>query len=163
VPKNGLFTDGSRLYITELIGPGSHLVQVATRGETSPISNPFSNIKILDISPDHSQLLVADYPLLTNDDQQAWVLPLPSGSPRHLGDIVANYAVWSPDGRQIAFAKGSNILLADANGMNPSQLTAVPGSAWAIRFSPDGTRLRFTVLLAFFSLPIQPSKLVPPA
>jgi eukaryotic-like serine/threonine-protein kinase len=146
VPKIGLFTDGSRLYFTELVGPSRHLVQVAASGgETSPISNPFSNIKILDISPDHSQLLVADYPLLTNDDQQAWVLPLPSGSPRHLGDIVANYAVWSPDGRQIAFAKGSNILLADANGMNPSQLTGVPGSAWAIRFSPDGTRLRFTV------------------
>jgi Tol biopolymer transport system component len=70
---------------------------------------------------------------------------LPSGSPRRLGDIAARAATWSPDGRQIAFVKGSNLFLANADGTNPRQLVVVPGNTFALFFSPDGTRLRFTV------------------
>jgi eukaryotic-like serine/threonine-protein kinase len=145
-PKSALLTDGSRIYITELVGQRNHLVQVsASGGDTSPVANPFSDIQLSDISPDHSQLLVADYPPLTSEDQPHWVLPLPSGSPRRLGDVVAHWAVWSPDGKEIAFARGSNILLADADGMNSRQLTAVSGRASWMQFSPDGNRLRFTI------------------
>jgi len=146
VPKSGILTDGSRIYITEAVGLKSHLVQAsASGGETSLLPNPFSDVVLLDISPDHSQLLVADYPALTMEDQQHWLLPLPSGSPRRLGDVVAHGAVWSPGGKQIAFARDSNILLADTEGRNPRQLITVTGRASSMRFSPDGNRLRFTL------------------
>jgi serine/threonine protein kinase/Tol biopolymer transport system component len=145
-PKNGVITDGSRIYITEVVGFKSRLVQAsASGGETSPVPNPFSDVVLSDISPDHSQLLVADYPALTMEDQPHWLLPLPSGSPRRLGDVIAHGAVWSPDGKQIAFARDSNILLADAEGRNPRQLIAVPGRASGMQFSPDGNRMRFTL------------------
>ena len=65
-----------------------------------------------------------------------WVLPLPTGSPRHLSNIVAHWGVWSPDGRQLAFAKGSDIFLANADGTNARKLVTVSGSAFSIRFSP---------------------------
>jgi Tol biopolymer transport system component len=146
VPKSGILTDGSRIYITEAVGLKSRLVQAsASGGETSLVPNPFPGLVLSDISPDHSQLLVADYPPLGYDDQQHWLLPLPSGSPRRLGDVVSHGAVWSPDGKQIAIAKGTSILLASADGMNPRQLATVSGRHSWMRFSPDGRRLRFTL------------------
>jgi Tol biopolymer transport system component len=58
---------------------------------------------------------------------------------------VGFWATWSPDGKQIAFAKETNLLIADADGLHPQPLTALPGRASFVRFSPDGTRLRFTL------------------
>jgi serine/threonine protein kinase len=145
ISKTNVLTDGSRLYITESTGTKQFLVQgSAAGGDTSVIPTPFSNTVMSDISPDHSQLLVADYIGMENE-AQGWVLPLPTGSPRHLSNIVAHWAVWSPDGRQLAFAKGSDIFLANADGTNDRKLVTVSGRAWSIRFSPDGTRLRFTL------------------
>lgn len=153
VSKTSLLTDGSRLYITEStgakqmesIGTNTFLVQGSvTGGDTSVIPTPFTSVSIFDISPDHSQLLVADH-VGNESETQVLILPLPTGSPRHLSDIVAHGAVWSPDGKQLAFAKGSDLFLANADGTNARKLISVSGSAFSIRFSPDGTRLRFSV------------------
>ncbi len=119
-PKDAVLTDGSRVFISELIGPNHVLVQgSASGGETSLLAKPFDSFRLSDISRDNSELLLID----TSGDagliasaQQLWTLPLPSGSPRRLGRFVAQDATWSPDGKQIAFAKGSNIFLADADG-----------------------------------------------
>ncbi len=43
--------------------------------------------------------------------------------------------VWSRDGRQIAFAKGSDIYLANADGANPRKVITVFGAPDWIRFS----------------------------
>ena len=54
-------TDGSRLYTTEGSGANNFLVQASVMGgETSPILNRFTNVDLLEISPDHSQLLVVN-------------------------------------------------------------------------------------------------------
>ena len=60
-------------------------------------------------------------------------------------DIVAQCAVWSPDGHQIAFAKGSEIYVAKADGSNVRKLITLSGNATDMRFSPDGTHLRFSL------------------
>ena len=145
VSKGNVLTDGSRLYIAENTGMKEFLVQVSVSGgDTSVIPAPFGNTTMFDISPDHSRLLVAE-PLGPENEMQAWILPLPTGNPRHLSDIVAHWAAWSPDGKQLVFAKGADILLANADGTNARKLITVPGRPWAIRFSPDGARLRFTL------------------
>jgi serine/threonine protein kinase/Tol biopolymer transport system component len=145
VTKTNLLTDGSRLYITESTGTKQFLVQGSVAGgDTSVIPTPFSNTVMSDISPDHSLLLVGDI-VGTETEVQAWVLPLPTGSPRHLSDVVAHGTRWSPDGKRLAFAKGSDIFLANADGTNARKLVTVSGAAYSIRFSPDGTRLRFTL------------------
>jgi eukaryotic-like serine/threonine-protein kinase len=145
VPKGNVLTDGSRLYINESTGMNEFLVQASvTGGDTSIIRTSFGNTRMFDISPDHSQLLVADF-VGPQAEAQAWILPLPTGNPRHLSDIFAHSAAWSPDGRQLAFAKGSDIFLANADGTNARKLVAVSGQSWWIRFSPDGARLRFTL------------------
>ena len=145
VPKTRLLTDGSRLYITETNGTHQYMVQASTSGgETSAIPTPLSSVYISDISPDHSQLLGADI-VGTENDQQAWLLPLPAGTPHRFANIVGHYGIWSPDGLRVAIAKESEIYLADADGTNAHTLARLPGPAFFLRFSPDGRRLRFTV------------------
>jgi len=150
--KTNSLSDGSRLYITESTGSRQFLVQVSVAGgERSVIPTPFASIAISDVSPDHSQMLVTDA-VGPENESQIWVLPLPTGTPRRLGDIVAHWnlwsagwAVWFPDGRRIAFTKGSEIYTAKADGTDVRKLVSFVGSAEQMRFSPDGTRLRFTL------------------
>jgi Tol biopolymer transport system component len=74
-----------------------------------------------------------------------WILPLPSGSPRRVGDLLGHAGTWSPDGRKIAYAKGHDLLLANTDGSETRKLVTVPGRADWLRYSPDGSRLNFTV------------------
>jgi len=146
VPKqNGFLTDGSRLYIIETNGARTFLAQASvTGGDTSIIPTPFTNIAVTDISPDHSHLLAANF-IGTETEAQFWSLPLAAGAPRRLTDVVGHSGVWSPDGSQLAFVKGSDIYMANADGTNARKLITVSGAAYWIRFSPDGRRLRFTL------------------
>jgi hypothetical protein len=72
VSKDGFFTDGSRIYINEIIGPKHYLLQGSTAGgETSPIPNPFLNPRLADVSPDKSQLLVFELSSRNTGDKPA--------------------------------------------------------------------------------------------
>jgi DNA-binding winged helix-turn-helix (wHTH) protein len=145
VPKqSGILTDGSRLFIIETNGARTFLAQASvTGGDTSFIRTPFTNIAVSDISRDHSQLLAANL-VGTETESQLWTLPVAAGTPRELSDLVGHSGVWSPDGRQLALAKGPDIYIANADGTNARKLITVSGAAQWIRFSPDGSRLRFT-------------------
>jgi len=150
--KTSGVTDGSWLYMTETTGSKQFLVQSSAAGsDSSVIPTSFANIQISAISPDHSQLLVAD--AVGNETEgQLWVLPLPAGAPRRVGDVVVHWslgapgwAVWSPDGHQIVFARASELYVANADGSNVRGLVAISGSATEMQFSRDGTHLRFTL------------------
>ncbi len=144
VPKYGLLTDGPRLYIGESKGPTNFLVQVAvTGGETSPIPTPFPSPVLMDISPDHSQLLVANF--VGNEPAEFWALPLPSGPPRRIADVTGRAGKWSPDGRQLLFIKLDDAYLAKADGTDVRKLFTVGNVDRNPQFSPDGTRIRFHV------------------
>ncbi|HTF42788.1 MAG TPA: protein kinase, partial [Terriglobales bacterium] len=144
VLKCCMVTDGSRIYFVQILNGGTVLMQVsAAGGESSAIPTPIRDPMILDISPDHAQLLVR-----TRDDKDTpfWILPLPAGSPRQLGNLVGQEARWSPDGRQLVFHKGSDLYLAKADGAEPRLLKSFHGRTGMFPyFSPDGSRVRFTV------------------
>jgi Tol biopolymer transport system component len=143
--KVGMTTDGSRIYVTEYSGGHNILTQVsAAGGETSEIPTPFRNVFVSDISADHSQLLVGVPDAASSDSAPLWTVPLPSGSPRRIGDVSSRYAAsWSADGQHLGFAKGSEVFLAQADGGNPRSVTSVQGVPCCVFFSPDGKRLRF--------------------
>jgi Tol biopolymer transport system component/predicted Ser/Thr protein kinase len=146
VPKYVVLTDGLRLYIGEKTKSGARsLVQAAVMGgETSLIPTPLSNVDLLNISADHSQLLVAN--LLGNQLEEFWALPLPSGPPRRLADVTGFDGTWSPDGRQLVFTKGESVYLAKADGTDARKLfTMADAVAFRFQFSPDSTRIRFHV------------------
>ena len=50
-----------------------------------------------------------------------------------------------PDGK-LLFAKGNELYLADHNGSDPRKLLTAPDSLYGLSFSPDGSRIRFTVV-----------------
>ena len=146
IPKIEMVTDGSRLYISEN-GANIQIVQVSTSGgEGSPFVTPFTNAFAEDISADHTKLLVGTQ-VGTESVSPLWSVPLPSGTARRLVDVAVNRAggTWSPDQQHLAFARGSDLYLANADGTDPHKLVTVSGYPWFPRFSPDGSRIRFSV------------------
>jgi Tol biopolymer transport system component len=141
-----MLTDGARVYVTQWRPEGAMLAQVSsTGGETSAIPAPVKTMNIYDISADHSQLLVGSLVPTGNRVTPLWALPLPAGSPRRLVDIEGSGGGWSRDGRQLVFIKGSDLYLANADGTAAHLLVSAPGSAYGPVFSPDGSRLRFSL------------------
>lgn len=149
--KNSLnppVTDGVHLYFTEGMPftSGAALAQVSTEGgETTWIPTSLQDIwAVSPVSPDHSELLVARGASVGSDDAiELWVQPLPAGAPRRLGSVKALLATWTPDGTHIVYAVGDTIMMVKKDGSEPHQLAKVPGLVFAIRFSPDGQRIRF--------------------
>lgn len=144
-PKSGVVTDGSRLYFIE---GQSGLSQTSVNGgETFPIPNSledtgFSNV--FDISPDGS-LLLMNTARGTSLDGPLWSLPVLGGSPRRLGNLEGHAGAWSPDGQRMAYCKGNEIFTANSDGSKPRQLLLTAGTPSDIRWSPDGSILRFTL------------------
>jgi eukaryotic-like serine/threonine-protein kinase len=145
LPKLQVFTDGSRLYISERKVSDEFLVQASVAGgETSVLSTPFPNVYPTDISRDHSQLLVFER-VQTEREFRAWVLPLPTGAPRPMSGLTGHWGTWSPDGQQMLLASGPDLFLAGADGSGAHKLVTLPGTAWYVRYSPDGHHIRFTL------------------
>ncbi len=140
-----MVTDGSRLYLQEGGGTTSAVAQVpAAGGPTTLLPTSLESPEVLDMLPNRSELLVANFnsglglwPL--------WTVPVPAGPPRRLGSLLATAAAWSPNAQQIAYVIGRDLYRATRDGREPRKLTTLPGTAFWLRWSPDGSRLRFTL------------------
>ncbi len=145
-PDAALFADDSRVYFMEGSSDAPWIAEVsASGGETGRVATPFSLPELMDFSPVRSELLVGR----TVDEAgplQLWAVPVPAGSARRLGDISAWDASWSPDGREILYARGRELYRARSDGSESKLLAKLPGLGWQPRWSPDGKRLRLTVL-----------------
>ncbi|HEY4053408.1 MAG TPA: protein kinase [Terriglobales bacterium] len=140
----GLVTDGARLYFQS----DGHPVQMSTTGGAmQPLQASVLGMKIWDISPDASQLLMFKPDL--NDESargSIWTIPLLGGSPRRLGSQMARGASWSPDGRSLIYADLNSVFVSDANGANPREIWNANRVVWGSpRFSPDSKRIQVTV------------------
>jgi Tol biopolymer transport system component len=143
--KDNLQTDGSRLYMIETRVGNFILAQVsATGGETSILPTPITNIQIYDVSPYRSQLLAQGFGG-TEIEDPFWTLPVPAGGPASSGRDRRSGGAWSPDRRKVAFANGSDLFVAGSDGNNARKLISASGFVTGSRFSPDGSRIRFTV------------------
>ena len=108
------------------------------------VASPFSNLQALDLSPDHTRLLVAPIQAGSSDDE-FWTLPVDNGSPARIGNLAGRDAAWSADGQHLVFSKGSVLYVARASGTQAHELYTATGSVFAPHFSPDSRRIRFTV------------------
>ena len=151
-------TDGERLYYTALTDGRYALWQVSLAGgQPERIATPFQHAMVFDVSHRRGALLVAgwDGALTGSDsaDQPVWIVPAGGGSARNTG-LRAYGAAWSPDAEQIAFSGGSGdysqgppsslfVAGADGSGRRKIHDAGVP-IPW-IRWSPDGSRIRFAV------------------
>jgi serine/threonine protein kinase/Tol biopolymer transport system component len=141
-------TDGSRLYLqytTSVVANSSPIGQVSVAGgEVAPIAAPTLSMQILSVSNDGASLLVSDEPG-TAFDGPLWALPVLGGSPRRLGDAMGHAGAWSPDGRRLVFAKGGELFIANSDGTDSQSLATTTGWPSALRWSADGSLLRFTL------------------
>jgi Tol biopolymer transport system component/DNA-binding winged helix-turn-helix (wHTH) protein len=141
----GLATDGQRLYFNAADKDRIALAEVSVSGGDSKlIATPFQNTFLDDIAPDGSSILIRSFEG-TDKENSIWILPLPAGSPRPLGTIVAHSAVWSPDGRRLLFAQGADLYEAKPDGSEPRILTTLGGLIENVRVSPDGRKIRVTL------------------
>jgi len=144
-PKSGVVTDGTRLYFVD--GQAGLSQTSVNGGETVPVPTSledtgFSNV--FDIAPDGPALLM-NTARGTVLDGPLWNVPVLGGTPRRLGNLEGHAGAWSPDRKRIAYSKGSEIFLAKSNGSEPSRLLITDGTASDLRWSPDGSILRFTL------------------
>jgi Tol biopolymer transport system component/predicted Ser/Thr protein kinase len=143
--KRSLVTDGSRLYFSEYVSGHSVLMQVSTAGgETAPVPVSLPSADVYDFFPGRSELLVKGVAEGSDTESPVWILPLPAGSLRPVGNILAHAATWAPDGQHIVYARNSSLYACNEDGTDSHELIAVSGVPFAPRFSPDGHRLRFT-------------------
>jgi Tol biopolymer transport system component/DNA-binding winged helix-turn-helix (wHTH) protein len=152
LPKDQIVTDGPRLYFQETVNDHQVLSQVsADGGEIVQIPTPFSNVAVLDLSPTASEILVQSFDvenslMSTTFTGPLWMVPVPAGSPRRLGNLIAAGAALSSDGKNLVFATGQDLYLANADASNARKLVSVSGYAFVPKFSPDRTHVRFSVL-----------------
>jgi len=149
LPKDLVVTDGPRVYFVETINERLVLSQVsASGGEINHIPTPFANNFLLDVSPARSELLVGSFTgessFLSVGQTPVWIVPVPAGPPRRVGDFLVNFAAWSRDGQQLAYSRGLDIYLANWDGTQPRKLVSLAEHPWDLQFSPDAKHLRFT-------------------
>jgi Tol biopolymer transport system component len=147
-------TDGTRLYfqVSRLRG-GSRdqaLAQVAVSGgETVHLAPVASDIN--DIDSSGTQLLVNAGNADGEADGPLAVMPVLGGTPRPIGGLSVRgagfwqVAAWSPDMSSVAYVNGAELRIAAGDGSGSRTLVTAPGRVSCPRWSPDGTRLRYSV------------------
>jgi eukaryotic-like serine/threonine-protein kinase len=152
-PKFGpMVTDGSRIYFNEGTPDVGHALihQVSVKGgEVTALPLPLNAPEVLDLSRDATELLVANYEVLGKGNSY-WVAPVAGGAPRQVGTVRGQAASFGADGTSLIYNQGGYVVTTDLysvsrDGSASRKLLATDGHASGFRFSPDGSRLRFTL------------------
>ncbi len=141
-------TDGTRIYFPELENGRTRLAQaLIADGEATALTLPDEIIAPLlaDISPDGSELLIRNH-VSAEVEQTLWVVPTLGGAGRQIASIQAHDATWMPDGQHILYASGNALYRAEQDGSGATLFAALPGRPFWMRWSPDGSLLRITLL-----------------
>ena len=139
--KSLIGTDGARLYLSLTTSAVNNLaaLDLADR-EESKIALPAADMQPVTIAPDGSAFLVIEgrgFPFRG----AFWSVPVVGGSPRRLGDIVGTAGAWSLDRQRLAYADGSDLYIAQADGTSPRKIRTLDRQVDAIAWSPDSTHL----------------------
>lgn len=144
----GTATDGSRIYFPQIEDGRGVLAQaLIADGETStlPLPDELAAPSLGDISPDGSRLLLRNH-LATAPEQALWIVSTTGETARKIPGLLAHDATWMPDGQHILYATGDDLYIARENGAETHKFATLPGRAFWLRWSPDGARLRLTLL-----------------
>jgi eukaryotic-like serine/threonine-protein kinase len=134
-------TDGTRLYMfRDLYGIGEVAI---SGGDIAPVEVALSNPVLMDVSPDGSKFLVASYTGATTISHPIWSASILGGALQFL--VVGTQASWSPDGSSVVYSTpDGDIFAIRSDGTGAHKLASVAGLAYFLRWSPDGTTIRFT-------------------
>jgi len=140
-------SDGTRIYFSDMNnGSPALAVALTANGEISHFNLP-SEIGaplIGSLSPDGSRLVVRSH-LQAEPEQPLWIVPTLGGDARRVGNFLAHDATWMPDGQRLLVASGDQLIEMGVDGSDPRHLLTTSGLGFWLRWSPDGTHLRFTL------------------
>jgi eukaryotic-like serine/threonine-protein kinase len=113
--------DGVRLYYaTGHEGADASLLEVSTSGGTAREIPSLRGMTPLDISPDHSEILLGKADTLGT--QAVWVASVLGNGLRRVGDLTATYVHWSSRGDRIVYSTGADVSVANADGSDARTL-----------------------------------------
>jgi hypothetical protein len=122
-------------------------------GQPAEIPLPFDyGLEVYGYLRRHSALvLVSKQPSITAAPPPVWLVPLPAGTPRRLGNLAAHVIAVSPDEKRLALtvleSTQSRILIVgldDPLAPPLGELRLQGRAGYRTLWSPDGRRLRFT-------------------
>ncbi len=143
-----LLSEGSRVIFASGIDHDQAYQVPMNGGETVPVPLRMK-ATLLDLSPDATELLLGRP--IGHDTlgrlAELWAQPLLGGVPRRLGSLVAQNeaAAWSPDGQQLVYGIHGELHIARRDGTEVRKLATAPDTPAFLRWSPDGSRVRFSV------------------
>src|SRR6202012_3025141 len=141
-------TDGVHIFASVTENGRAALSQIfVSNGNIQPLTLPseIASPSLGDLSPDGSKLLLRSH-LSPESEQALWLVPTDGGSAFRVASILAHDATWMPDGKNILYATGNELLLTSINNNTQTIYATLPGRAFWLRWSPDGKLLRFTLL-----------------
>jgi Tol biopolymer transport system component/DNA-binding winged helix-turn-helix (wHTH) protein len=144
----GVSVSGGRVYFSEVRNGRFLLASTSVSGgDSAPVATPAEIVRpiVSDVSRDGSKLLVRSL-IWSELEQPMWIVASTGESARKVAGVLGHDASWLPDGRSLVYAAGHDLLISSDDGQPPRKLATVPGRAFWIRYSPDGDRLRFTVV-----------------
>jgi Tol biopolymer transport system component/DNA-binding winged helix-turn-helix (wHTH) protein len=147
--QENILSDGARIYyhVNDPV-QGVHLRQILLNGgEDVPVEGIPADSLVRDLSPDHTTFLgVSIEALRQSRPSPLYAFPVVGGASRRLGNYESNDAAWSPDGNLVAFGRDSKLFIGTADGSGARSIASVPGDVYRPHWSPDGARVRFTVV-----------------
>jgi Tol biopolymer transport system component/DNA-binding winged helix-turn-helix (wHTH) protein len=141
-----LLGDGARIYYPRYEN-GKYSVAAASAGggESAVVVTGITNPELCDLAPDGETMLLRDLVHSRDEAEPLYVQP-GTGPAQRVGDILAYDAAWYPDAKRIIYSADGVVYVTDMGGNSRKQLFSVPGNPFWFRWSPDGKRLRFTVI-----------------
>jgi len=144
----GVATDGVRVFFPdfETGRVGLSYVLIAG-GEAHRFLTPpeISRPSVADISRDGAELLIRSM-MWAETEQPLWIAPSTGGSARKLFDVMAHDAAWTPDRKSVLYSSGQDLFLIDRGSGKSRKLASLSGRAYWMRYAPNGSTIRFTVL-----------------
>jgi Tol biopolymer transport system component/DNA-binding winged helix-turn-helix (wHTH) protein len=136
-------TDGVRIFYVQRAGDHYDLMQTPVNGGAAQkVDAPFPNTLVWDVSPDRSKYLITSI-ARRGEPAPLWSWPAIGGPPSKIGDVVSGSATFSPDGKQIVYHLGNDLLIANADGTGVRKLATFAEEPDSPVWSPDGQSIRF--------------------
>jgi Tol biopolymer transport system component/DNA-binding winged helix-turn-helix (wHTH) protein len=141
-------TDGVHIFTTVFEDGHTDLVQTSVNGGESQelvLPDEIVSPSLGDISSDNSKLLVISHPS-PRAEMPLWRIRLGGNLAQRVSGVLAHDATWMPNGSDILFATNNELQIFHAQSGTSELFVKTPGRAFWLRWSPDGKRLRFTVI-----------------
>lgn len=145
---SSMAVEGGHIYFSQLENGRPVLAHaLAANGEIQNLRLPSEIVAplICALSPDGTRIIVRNH-LARKPEQPIWIVSALGGQAFRFAGGLAHDATWMPDGQHILYATGNSLFVARQDGQETQHLIDLSGRAFWLRWSPDGQRLRFTVL-----------------